>query len=100
VPQNNQPNGGNMLSMHFKRIETTIIDGSNESISAIILTYFNDSQKNKEPSLLEEEFRFTQKTYTEYGRYGNVKLWSIENASIIPGEEPHTYIICNSELFY
>ena len=88
--------------MRFKRIETTVTDeNDDDSIKAIVLTYFNNIQKNKETNSSEdEEYRFTSKIYTEYGRYGNVKLWSIDNVSIIPGEEPHTYIICNSELFY
>jgi hypothetical protein len=48
----------------------------------------------------QQEFEFKQKVLTEFGRYGGVKLWCIENTSLFQEEEPHTLIICNSDLFY
>jgi hypothetical protein len=114
-PRTSQKNGGNMLTIQLKRIETIKNEETNENeIIAIILkspadnitikteqdNNNDDVKKVVEEEEEEEEFRFTQKVHTEYGRYGGVKLWSIEDASIIPSEDPHTYIICSSELFY
>ena len=108
-PRTSQKNGGNMLTIQLKRIETIKNEETNENeITAIILkspadniTIKTEQDNNDDVKKVEEEeFRFTQKVHTEYGRYGGVKLWSIEDASIIPSEDPHTYIICSSELFY
>ena len=102
-PKNNEPNGGSMETLYFKRIEKN--DEDNESaIEAIVLAdkkEVTDSDSYDENEIRTIfEYRFTQNVLTEFGRYGGVKLWSIENTQISPGEEPHTYIICNSELFY
>jgi len=91
-PKNNQPNGGVMVTMNFSRI---LRGEDGESVSEIVLNKAcEDGTKNV------EEFSFRPKVVTEYGRYGGVALWCIENA-LLPGEEDaNTYIICTSDIFY
>jgi hypothetical protein len=89
-PKNNQPNGGVMVAMNFSRI----VEGP-DSVSEIILTKASDDGSEN-----GEEFSFRPMVVTEYGRYGGVALWCIENA-VLPGEEEaNTYIICTSDIFY
>lgn len=98
-PKNTHKNGGNMLTMNFQRIEFEQ-DSENE-IKSIVLDYGSDTNNTAEDSNEDRrEYCFSPKIQTEYGRYGGVKLWSIEDAAIPGEEEPNTYIICNSELFY
>ena len=88
-PKNTEPNGGNMETLYFNRVE---LDSSNQ-ITAIVLS----SQQDEESS---EEFIFKSKVLTDYGRYGGVKLWCVENASLVSGDDSNTYIICTSDIFY
>lgn len=91
-PINEKVNGGCMATMFFGRVEK----GENDEVTAI---YLNGKSVDSSEENNENEFKFTPKVVTEYGRYGGVSLWYIENA-ILPGEEPNTYIICTSDIFY
>lgn len=89
-PKNDEPNGGTMANMYFNRV----VKDSDERIVEIILN------ADEEADAESVEFKFTQKIVTEYGRYGGVQLWCIEKA-LLPGEEdPNTFIICTSDIFY
>jgi hypothetical protein len=96
-PNNSEATSGSMSTLYFNRIEC-----ENDVINAIVLNRHSDLNAGSpsDDAEQQEEFRFTPKVYTPYGRYGNVKLWSVENVAVIPEEDPHTYIICTSEIFY
>lgn len=87
-PKNDEPNGGMMAIMYFKRCETN----ANGKITEIVLS--------AEPTLENEEFKFATKVVTPYGRYGGVRLWCVEKAVLSGEDAPNTYIICNSDIFY
>ena len=90
-PKNDEPNGGMTVPMLFGRCE---LDASGK-VAAIVL-----SAGPVAGEAAEEEFTFTARVVTPYGRYGGVRLWCVEGA-ILPGEDtPNTYIICNSDIFY
>ena len=93
-PINDEINGGCMATMYFNRVEK----GDDNKVNAIVLNG-KSMEADADVDVTENEFRFCPKVVTEYGRYGNVSLWYIENATL-PGEEPNTYIICDSDIFY
>ena len=92
-PKNTEPNGGNMETLYFSRVE---LDSFNE-ITEIVLNSQPEPLMDEQSS---EEFKFKSKVLTEYGRYGGVKLWCVENASLVSGDDSNTYIICTSDIFY
>lgn len=105
-PQSNDSSGGTVLTMVLNRIEFEMIENEEQEqeeneykkskikITAIILNRPPDEKQDT-----SEEFRFSQKVLTEFGRFGNVRLWCIENAGIISQDDLHTYAIFSSDLF-
>ena len=101
-PQTNNfvnTNCGTVLTMVFNRVEMY----RNEIKSIILNRLQIDTVTINEISKVldfNEEFVFKKKVLTQYGRFGGVELWCIENASIISNdEEPNTYVICSPDLF-
>jgi len=100
-PKINEHSGGTVLTMIFNRVE---MNNDTNTIEKIVLNRAGISVKDdcmEENALREsrEEFIFRQKIFTEYGRFGNVNLWSIENVGIISADDLNSYVICSSDLF-
>ena len=100
-PKINEHSGGTVLTMTFNRVE---MNNDTNTIEKIVLNRAGMSVQDdcmEENALREsrEEFIFRQKIFTEYGRFGNVKLWSIENVGIISADDLNSYVICSSDLF-
>ena len=100
-PKINEHSGGTVLTMIFNRVEMNKETNTIEKIvlNRAILSNQDESIQENEVNESGEEFVFTQKIFTEYGRFGNVKLWSIENVGIISTDDLNSYVICNSDLF-
>ena len=94
-PKINELSGGSVLTMVLNRI----VINEHDQIEKIILNRAANEEENSEREQTDEEFVFVKKVFTEYGRFGNVNLWSIENAGIISSDDLNSYVICNSELF-
>ena len=92
---NNNDNGGCVFTMSFNRVET-----EGDEIAKIVLNRKENNESDETMSGDQQEFVFEKKVFTEYGRFGNVSLWSIENAGIITNDDLNTYIICPAELFF
>jgi hypothetical protein len=131
-PKSQEPCGGNIFTMLLNRIEIEIynsrkesphVDSSeveedsaeperNYSISAIILNKKesvdnkNEDDDDHDDDNVDsaEEFRFTAKVLTQYGRFGNVKLWSIENSNILNSpfdkKQTNTFVLFSTDLFF
>lgn len=100
-PKINEHSGGTVLTMLFNRVEMNNDTNTIEKIvlNRAVLSNQDDSLQDNELDESREEFVFRQKIFTEYGRFGNVKLWSIENVGIISADDLNSYVICNSDLF-
>ena len=101
-PKINEHSGGSVLTMIFNRVELHNETNAIEKIilnRSVLVSQDSSNAGGNEASATEEEFVFQQKIFTEFGRFGNVKLWSIENAGIISTDDLNSYVICNSDLF-
>lgn len=105
-------NCGTVLTMVFNRIELynspKLIKASGEDgsklVRSIILNrlQIDNVTINEISKVLDfnEEFVFKRKCLTQYGRFGGVELWCIENAAIISNDDINTYVICSPDLFF